>query len=212
MMGTAAPTPIEAIKATLPITEALERYAGAKIDGRQRRDRLQIRCPFHKDHSPSMVVYLDTGKCHCFRGGCIAAAHSNDVIDVVQMSEGISRTEAVHRLLSDLGITTGRKTQTAVKQAQVSAELDRQCRAMLKAVRRLMDEMNFACVDAFRKNDLPVEGWERSNAMNLYDRFYTRLQGAEYNLTAAETAEEEKSALAAAGRIGKEVKHIEPHF
>jgi hypothetical protein len=211
-METAAPTPIEAIKATLPITEALERYAGAKIDGRQRRGRLQIRCPFHNDRSPSMAVYLDTGKCHCFRGGCIAAAHSNDVIDVVQMSEGISRTEAVHRILSDLGITTGRKTRTAVKQAQVSAELDRRCRTMLKAVCRLMDEMDFACVDAFRKYDKPID-WgsdEMGDAVtDIYSNFFYKLQLTAFNLDAAEDENEKKHALLESERIVEEVNRID---
>lgn len=130
---------IQAIKNRLTITEGLERYAGAKIIGNAQRNRIQICCPFHDDRNPSMTVYLDSNKCRCYAGGCQASERSNDVIDVVQMAEGISSQEAIHRLMDDLGIVGKELTEEAFDQAQMRAVFDKECREALKVVHGLMD-------------------------------------------------------------------------
>ncbi|GGL58050.1 CHC2 zinc finger domain-containing protein [Sporolactobacillus putidus] len=206
-----AVTPIQAIHSSITITEALERYAGAKINGRQYRNKMQIRCPFHQDNSPSMTVYLDSNKCRCWKGGCIANSHPNDQIDVVQMAEGISRQEAIHRLLTDLGINTGKDSKIAIEEAQRRAAIDADCREALKAIQKLKDELDFSFMDVFRKQYKPID-WG-SDAMadevtGTYSRFYDRLQIAGFNLEAAENEQEKRSALRAAGQITKEVKQV----
>lgn len=54
--------------------------------------RIQIRCPFHKDKTPSCAVYPDNSY-HCFACG----AHGNNAIDFV-MGLGSSFNEAVNEL------------------------------------------------------------------------------------------------------------------
>lgn len=204
-------TPIQAIHSSITIVEALERYAGAKMNGRQFRNKMQIRCPFHSDSNPSMTVYLDSNKCRCWKGGCIANSHPNDQIDVVQMAEGIGRQEAIHRLLMDLGINTGEDSKIAIEEAQRRAAIDTDCREMLKQVQMMADEMDFAFIDVFRKYDKPIDWGSDAMADEItgtYSRFYDRIQVSEFNLQAAENEQEKRSALRAAGQIMKEVKQV----
>lgn len=51
----------------------------------------KILCPFHDDHTPSLMIYLD--HYHCF----VCGAHG-DAIDWLMMIEGMSRAEAIKSL------------------------------------------------------------------------------------------------------------------
>lgn len=57
------------------------------------------RCPFHKDHKPSMFIVLETGfwKCH-------ACGAFGDVIDAYARLEAISNREAIARMARALGV------------------------------------------------------------------------------------------------------------
>jgi len=63
---------IDSIKASNPLEETVARLTGQEVTVRH-----SIRCPFHQDDTPSMVIY-DDGHFHCF--GC--GAHG-DVLDFV---------------------------------------------------------------------------------------------------------------------------------
>lgn len=161
-------TPIEAIKQSINISDALERYAGAKMSGRAARNRMQICCPFHDDRSPSMTVYLDTNKCRCWAGDCRAHGHVNDVIDVVMMSQGISRKEAVHTLLTDYGLSTGEGAKEAVKEARRLAAFDTECREALKVIHGMMDGIYISqrkAFEAVKTHEQMGRAWDKKGDM-----------------------------------------------
>lgn len=60
---------IELIKASVPITEALEHYTNADLSRiNTTRERFNIRCPFHDDRQPSFTIYTDTNRWKCWAG------------------------------------------------------------------------------------------------------------------------------------------------
>lgn len=139
-----ASTPIEMIKQALTVTDALERYAGAKMLYRTgTSNRIQIRCPFHDDQNPSMTVYLDSNKCRCWSGSCIAHGQAYDQIDVVMMGQNLSRQEAIHTLLTDLHLSTGNNVQLAIVRAKAISEINDDCRMALKVVQDIMTNMDY---------------------------------------------------------------------
>ena len=66
----------------------ISRILGIRDKGR----RYSIKCPFHGDTDPSMVIYPDNSF-HCF--GC--GAHGNNAIDFV-MASGCTFQEALNEL------------------------------------------------------------------------------------------------------------------
>jgi len=58
-------------------------------------NRMMAICPFHNEHSPSFVLYIDQNKFHCF-GACGA---SGDAIDFVMKLEHITFDEVIRRYL-----------------------------------------------------------------------------------------------------------------
>ncbi len=71
---------VAAIRAAHPIAYAV---ASARIELRPSGRRLVGRCPFHRDHDPSFVVYPETASWFCY--GCHAGG---DVIDFVGRIRG----------------------------------------------------------------------------------------------------------------------------
>jgi len=55
--------------------------------------RLQGKCPFHDEKTPSFVVYIEQNKFHCF--GC---NERGDSIDFIQKRDGVGFLEAVKKL------------------------------------------------------------------------------------------------------------------
>lgn len=205
-------TPIEAIKQSINISDALERYAGAKVGGGSYRDRMQICCPFHSDHSPSMTVYLDSNKCRCWTGSCPAHGHPNDQIDVVQMAEGISRTEAIHRLMKDLGLSTGDNTKKAVEKAQLAAAFEKECKKMIKYIEAFTNGIYIARNKAFdnvHSVDEMNAAWESEGDMisEMY-RNNDRLMLYGWMLTEG-NRKQKKDALSAMKAFQKEMIQID---
>lgn len=85
------PNIFQAVKATVPVPAAAERY------------RLQVRrggmarCPFHEDRTPSMKIYDD----HFYCFGC--QAHG-DVTDLTARLLGLQNYEAACKLAQDFGV------------------------------------------------------------------------------------------------------------
>ncbi len=80
---------IEQIKANVPIAQVIAHYVPLKMSGRN----LMGRCPFHDDHTPSMVVYPHSATFHCF--GC---QKQGDVISFLRDKENLSFYEALDAL------------------------------------------------------------------------------------------------------------------
>ena len=82
---------IAEIKNKLSIQQVLAHY-GLPIKNKH------IHCPFHKDKTPSMRVYGDTGTVFCFSGNC---AHGNkviDTIDFIMCKEKCSKHQAINKV------------------------------------------------------------------------------------------------------------------
>lgn len=80
---------IERIKQEVSLVEIVEQYVRLRPSGRN----LVGRCPFHDDHTPSFVVYPQSGTFHCF--GC--RAHG-DVITFIQRVEGMGFSQTLEVL------------------------------------------------------------------------------------------------------------------
>jgi DNA primase len=79
------------IKRTLTIAETIARFVQLHVRG----DHLVGLCPFHHDHTPSLVVYPATDTFHCY--GC---GKHGDVIDFVQAHEHLTFTQTLDALES----------------------------------------------------------------------------------------------------------------
>jgi DNA primase len=80
---------IQRIKRECPIAEVVGQYLPLRRSG----SSLTGRCPFHKDHRPSLAVYPATGTFHCF--GC---GKHGDVITFVREIEHLSFFDALEVL------------------------------------------------------------------------------------------------------------------
>ena len=61
-----------------------------------------VSCPFHVEKNPSMKLYEDTDKYHCF--GC---GEHGDVIDLVRKLFNLAPIDAANKLAGDFGIAVG---------------------------------------------------------------------------------------------------------
>jgi DNA primase len=91
---------IEQIKTNILPSQLVGRYVVLKKQG----ERYAGLCPFHAEKTPSFTVNDQRGFYHCF--GC--GAHG-DIISFVAEKEGLSFTEAVAKLASELGIEISRQ-------------------------------------------------------------------------------------------------------
>lgn len=77
---------IHAVKASVSIFQALD-IIGKRAPSEATQ---QIKCPIHRDRTPSARVYAETGKVYCFR-----CAQSWDVVGLIAAFHKISTEEAV---------------------------------------------------------------------------------------------------------------------
>jgi len=88
---------INQIKTSVDIFDILDKY-GIKYQGRFKH---MISCFIHADTNPSMCIYPDVNKLHCF-GGC---GRSYDCIDVVMAMENCDLPSAVRLIENWFGIS-----------------------------------------------------------------------------------------------------------
>lgn len=99
---------VNLIKQRLPILEAFRRYIPTTKVEKETTNRYKAVCPFHDDKNPSLKIWTDQNKWHCF--GC--KLHG-DAISLVAEVEGLNNTEAIKFLINDLGLA-----QPSVKEVQ----------------------------------------------------------------------------------------------
>ena len=103
---------IERLKQTVSI----QRLAEARsVVLRQRGDELMGLCPFHEDHSPSLVINSAKNVWHCL-GACQSGG---SVIDWVMKAEGVSFRHAVELLRKDVSSLVADPSSGVVKRATV---------------------------------------------------------------------------------------------
>jgi DNA primase len=106
-MARISDTELERLKTEI----SLERLAEARgVVLRRRGDELMGLCPFHEDHSPSLVINTAKNVWHCL-GACQTGG---SVIDWVMKAEGVSFRHAVELLRRDalaLDVTPAEKRQ-----------------------------------------------------------------------------------------------------
>ena len=84
---------------------------------REMGNRLRIRCPFHDEKTPSLVVYLNTSSFTCF--GC---SKSGDVFDFIAAYEEISLLQVVLRYASEEHIYHSWRTRIESKPTELPLE------------------------------------------------------------------------------------------
>ena len=107
----------EQVKDRLSIIEVVERYGvDVKRGG-------MVKCPFHDDKNPSMKLYEDSQKYHCF--GC---GEHGDVIDFVSKLFNLEPYRAAQQLVGDFGIVIDGKSPqkwSAPAKASIKAKIER---------------------------------------------------------------------------------------
>ena len=98
---------IKEIKSRLSIQEVLDHY-GLKVNKNQ-----MLRCPFHTDKTPSMQVYPKTDTVYCFSASCKSGGKRLDVIDLIELKEGISKHEAIRKATALASATSPKKAKPA---------------------------------------------------------------------------------------------------
>jgi len=97
------------------------RKAGADLVGR---------CPFHDDHTPSLVVSADKGLWHCL-GACQIGG---TVIDWVMKAEGVSFRHAVELLRAGVGARMSGAKRATLRRLPAPVEADADDEAALAQV------------------------------------------------------------------------------
>ena len=64
------------------------------------RRTVMCKCPFHADNGPSLAVYPDQGRWHCF-GGC---SMGGDMFEWVMKRDNVDFPEALRKLARDAGL------------------------------------------------------------------------------------------------------------
>ena len=89
------------IKSGVPILNYLLRFRQSQP--KKSGQSYLILCPFHEDHSPSMQVWPDTGRCKCYSPHCPAySRRAIDIIDIATIAWGISAPQAISRLAKEV--------------------------------------------------------------------------------------------------------------
>lgn len=87
---------IEEIKSRLQLLEVIMHY-GLKPDNQSR-----VCCPFHKDKTPSLQLYVKTNTWTCFSSNCNAG--SGDVIDFIMRKENSNKYQAIMKAKELIGL------------------------------------------------------------------------------------------------------------
>jgi CHC2 zinc finger len=143
---------IERVKNTIPIMDALERYAGVNFtNARINRQQFNVCCPFHNDGNPSLTIYTETNTFFCW-SGC-NERRAGDVIDVVKLSMNLTTTEAIKLLVSDYGLKKlnspeAKKWQKKRAGRLQSAALEKRLNVMVSDRVNLLEKIEKVSVDA----------------------------------------------------------------
>ena len=119
----------EAVKATVPVQAAAERY-GLEVNCAG-----MVRCPFHEERTPSMKLYED----HYFCFGC---GKHGDVINLVAELFSIPPYYAACKLAGDFGVDTSAEIvhQPAREELRIFREDQLRCQRVLCAYLRMLTE------------------------------------------------------------------------
>ncbi|MBQ1755869.1 MAG: DNA primase, partial [Oscillospiraceae bacterium] len=119
----------EAVKATVPVRAAAERY-GLEVNCAG-----MVRCLFHEERTPSMKLYED----HYFCFGC---GKHGDVINLVAELFSIPPYYAACKLAGDFGVDTSAEIvhQPAREELRIFREDQLRCQRVLCAYLRMLTE------------------------------------------------------------------------
>lgn len=117
-----SPQSIERIREAVSLADFLSSTAELKRSGRIYKGL----CPFHKEKTPSFVVYPDQNRFHCF--GC---GKSGDIFTYLQEIEGLSFVEAVEKMGAVAGVPLEKDEQ---KSDYARAAFDKTVRLNREAV------------------------------------------------------------------------------
>lgn len=89
---------VAAIKAQINIGSFLSKYTKLKDNG---DGSLMGICPFHDDHTPSLQVWPNEGRCYCHSPHCVAHRQT-DVIAAFALLNNLPMDQATYMLAQDL--------------------------------------------------------------------------------------------------------------
>ena len=148
--------------------------SAAAFYGIQTNRRGMARCPFHDDHTPSMI--LDQNY-YCF--GCQA---KGDVIDFVSKLFGISLIEAVRKLIRDMNLPVAEDTKKdSIKQKTGCREIPNQ-----NAGKQLQELEEYYYTVLIRYRNRLLEQKNRYAPEKMGDDWDPRFTEALYNLSRTE--------------------------
>lgn len=138
---------LEVIKQNISMYDIVDKY-GLKLNRRG-----AMRCPFHREKTPSFKVYQNGKKFHCF--GC---GEDGDVVSFVMKYYGISYGQALTRLSCDFGLSIGERKLTVKERIKIQESRQKRKQEedfMESEFNRLFDVWMLACDEVVRlKNDL----------------------------------------------------------
>ena len=100
---------IKEIKDRLSIVEVLNHY------GVQTNAKGMVRCLYHEDKTPSMLVNESKDTLYCFSGNCDHSGKAIDVIDAIMYKESSTKREAIDKAKSLIGSVGGVSMPRKVK-------------------------------------------------------------------------------------------------
>jgi DNA primase len=118
-----------------------------------------MKCPLHKENTPSFKVYQDTNTWHCF-GGC----GTGDIISFIRNYEGYDFKEAVLHVLDIAGITPTHEDLDSMTAKDKSTE-----KSKLKLKLKINDSLgnNMSTVD---RTTLIIRA-DRIKTLDIYEKF-----------------------------------------
>lgn len=152
-MGKLSRSDIESIRQSNPIDQVIGRYLP---ELRPSGDHLTVRCPFHDDSTPSLVVWPNTQSFYCF--GC---GVGGDVLEFVRRIEKVKFKEAVGLLQSG---GTPSSCAAPMRHREPVPELTAEEKVILEAAVGLYGEQLRTCPQAqswLESRGIRRETWER---------------------------------------------------
>jgi len=164
-------TPIQQIKAALPLNAYASRYLSLKAG--------KALCPWHKEKTPSLMVYPAYYFCH----GCGA---TGDIITFASAYHSITTAAAIRLLASELNIPLTRQPAIHPYEAIKAQRLHDEAMEWRRLLRKQMvDAPNYETSIPFLED---LDSMTRQQILTAYQEQRTPSQAAELRQSAADYA------------------------
>ncbi len=132
---------VQDLKSQVSITDVVARYRPLHKAGKN----FKALCPFHDDHSPSMIINPSQNFAWCF-----ACQNGGDIFAFVQKMEGIDFPESVRLIAEIAGVDS---TEFFKNQTPESAEKNKEKKEYSERLREVLTATNEFFLENFEKNE-----------------------------------------------------------